>query len=107
MTTSDSEHIYAAVRDRYAKAARATSNSTCCRPSGTATGLVGPTLYEEDDTDALPTDALAASLGCGNPTVLADLRSGRSFSTSAQAEGSTCCCRHAGSARPAWHMGWT
>ena len=76
MTTSDSEHIYAAVRDRYAKAARATSNSTCCRPSGTATGLVGPTLYEEDDTDALPTDALAASLGCGNPTVLADLRSG-------------------------------
>ena len=76
MTTSDSERIHAAVRDRYAKAACAASNSTCCGSSGTATGPVGSTLYDEGDTGALPTDALAASLGCGNPTVLADLRPG-------------------------------
>jgi len=37
MTTSDSEHIYAAVRDRYAGAALAASNA-CCGPSGAAAG---------------------------------------------------------------------
>jgi len=76
MTTSDSEHIYAAVRDRYASAALAASNSACCGPSGAAAGVVSRTLYEEDETDALPADAVTASLGCGNPTMLANLQPG-------------------------------
>jgi len=76
MSTSESDHIHAAVRDRYADAARAASDKTCDGPSGTASGLFGRTLYEEDDTETLPADALTASLGCGNPTMLADLQLG-------------------------------
>ena len=76
MTTSDSEQIYAAVRDRYASAARAATKSTCCGPSDITTGVVTSNLYEKDETDALPSDAVTASLGCGNPTMLADLKPG-------------------------------
>ena len=76
MTTSESDHIHAAVRDRYAQAARAAAESSCCGPSGTASGLFGRTLYETSDTEVLPSDALTASLGCGNPTMLADLQPG-------------------------------
>ena len=76
MTTNDSEQIYAAVRDRYADAARAASNCSCCGPSDTATEFAGRRLYEADEIDALPSDAVAASLGCGNPTMLADLQPG-------------------------------
>ncbi|MGD0873551.1 MAG: arsenite methyltransferase [Acidimicrobiales bacterium] len=76
MTTGDSEQIYAAVRDRYASAARATTSIACCGQAGTPTGVVSRALYEKDETDALPSDAVAASLGCGNPTMLADLQPG-------------------------------
>ncbi len=76
MTTNDSERIYAAVRDRYASAARAATNSTCCGPGCTPTGAVSSALYEKGETDVLPSDAVTASLGCGNPTMLADLQPG-------------------------------
>jgi SAM-dependent methyltransferase len=76
MTTGDSEPIYAAVRDRYASAARATTSCACCGPGGVPTGAVSSALYEKDETDVLPADAVAASLGCGNPTMLADLQPG-------------------------------
>jgi len=76
MTTNDSQQIYAAVRDRYANAARAASNCSCCGPGDTATEFAGRRLYEADEIDALPSDAVAASLGCGNPTLLADLLPG-------------------------------
>ena len=33
-------------------------------------------LYTDRETDGLPAEALAASLGCGNPTALAELRPG-------------------------------
>ena len=76
MTTSDSEQTYEAVRDRYATAARVASNKPCCGPSDTTSGVVCSNLYEKDETDALPADAVTASLGCGNPTILADLQPG-------------------------------
>ncbi len=76
MTTNDPQQIYAAVRDRYANAARVASNCSCCGPSDTATEFAGRKLYEADEIDALPSDAVAASLGCGNPTLLADLQPG-------------------------------
>jgi len=65
--------IRAAVREHYAKAARA---AECCGSTGSADDLIGRTLYGEDAAEALPEGALAASLGCGNPTLLADLRPG-------------------------------
>ncbi len=76
MTTGDSEQIYAAVRDRYAGAARAATSSACCGRGGTTSGVVTSNLYEKDETDVLPSDAVTASLGCGNPTMLADLKPG-------------------------------
>ncbi|MEU0433225.1 arsenite methyltransferase [Streptomyces sp. NPDC006290] len=36
----------------------------------------GSTLYASDERDALPAEAVAASLGCGNPTAVADLHEG-------------------------------
>jgi len=76
MTTSESDQIHSAVRDRYAEAARAATDESSNGPSGTASGLFGSTLYEDSDTEVLPIDALTASLGCGNPTMLADLQPG-------------------------------
>ncbi len=72
MTTKDAGEIRSAVKERYAAAARAV-DASCC---GTAEGLIGSTLYEEDDAKSLPDAAVAASLGCGNPTLLADLHPG-------------------------------
>ncbi len=73
MTEHDIE-IRTAVREHYAKAARAAES--CCGSTGSADDLIGRTLYGEDAAEALPEGALAASLGCGNPTLLADLRPG-------------------------------
>ena len=66
--------IRSAVRDHYAKAAQAAE--TCCGPTGSAESLIGRTLYDEEEAEALPEGALAASLGCGNPSLLAELRPG-------------------------------
>ena len=75
MAESGTEKVRTAVREHYAEAAR-TVGASCCGPTGTTAGLIGRTLYRQDDADALPDAALAASLGCGNPTLLAELHPG-------------------------------
>lgn len=75
MTTKETEHVHSAVRQRYARAATE-AQASCCGAEGSAEGLIGRTLYEETDSEQLPEAALAASLGCGNPTLLADLAPG-------------------------------
>ena len=69
------EEVRTAVREHYAEAARAV-DASCCGPTGTTTGLIGRTLYGDEDAEVLPDAALAASLGCGNPTLLAELHPG-------------------------------
>ncbi|MHB1582956.1 MAG: arsenite methyltransferase [Acidimicrobiales bacterium] len=69
-----SNEIRTAVREHYTKAARAAES--CGGSTGSTDDLIGRTLYGEDAVEALPEGALAASLGCGNPTLLADLRPG-------------------------------
>ncbi|MEU8591830.1 arsenite methyltransferase [Streptomyces sp. NPDC048664] len=67
------------VRRRYAAAAvKVTEGTTaCCEPEPVEIdGNFGSTLYTTDERDTLPAEALAASLGCGNPTAGADLREG-------------------------------
>ena len=59
------------------------------------------------DAAGLPEGAVRASLGCGNPVAVADLRPGRRCWTWAAAAASTCCCRLAGSARPGRRTAWT
>uniref|UniRef100_A0AAU2V6C3 Arsenite methyltransferase n=1 Tax=Streptomyces sp. NBC_00003 TaxID=2903608 RepID=A0AAU2V6C3_9ACTN len=67
------------VRRRYAAAAVQVTEggSTCCGPQAIEIDdNFGSTLYAADDREALPVEAVAASLGCGNPTAVADLREG-------------------------------
>lgn len=74
--TTEREAIHQAVRDRYAGAATAATDPSCCGNAGSAPGLIGSTLYDAHEREQLPTAALSASLGCGNPTMLADLAPG-------------------------------
>ncbi len=57
------------VRERYAAAARSAGSGSCCSDS------VSANLYGDEAAD-LPETAVLASLGCGNPTALAELREG-------------------------------
>ncbi len=87
--TADPEQIREAVRTRYAAAARAitdtNSQSSCCasRAPGqsccggpSTTDIITSDLYSIDEVGQLPTAAVLASLGCGNPTALAELKPG-------------------------------
>jgi arsenite methyltransferase len=66
------------VKSRYAEAANqvASGGSPCCGGSGNARDPITGNLYDESQISALPEEALKASLGCGNPTALAELRPG-------------------------------
>ena len=79
--TSDEapELLRRAVREKYGLAAREASErgTACCGPSSDgARDPITANLYEEEDAAYLPDGALSASLGCGNPTALAQLREG-------------------------------
>jgi arsenite methyltransferase len=63
-----------AVREKYGQAARRVGEGCCGTSVGT--GPISANLYSDADTDALPEAAVAASLGCGNPTALAELKPG-------------------------------
>jgi arsenite methyltransferase len=70
----DPAMIRDAVRDRYATAAREAASeqpASCCGPD-----VFGSGLYDTGDRDDLPETAVLASLGCGNPTAIADLHEG-------------------------------
>ena len=83
METKDVEEIRTAVRDRYGKAATAAGNSrdAAARPAEDSgddeVATFGASLYDSGDLAALPSSAVSASLGCGNPTALAELRPGQ------------------------------
>jgi arsenite methyltransferase len=63
-----------AVREKYGHAARRVGEGCC----GTSVGTdpISSNLYSDQETGALPEAAVAASLGCGNPTALAELKPG-------------------------------
>ena len=67
------------VRSRYAAAATAVAagGGGCCGPGQVEVdGSFGAGLYGADEREGLPVQAVAASLGCGNPTAVAELREG-------------------------------
>jgi ubiquinone/menaquinone biosynthesis C-methylase UbiE len=96
--TSDPDALREAVRARYAAAATAVTQPTptraddaipvletgCCGPSPAATSCCGTPdksvvtrdLYAVNEVAELPSAAVLASLGCGNPSALAELRPG-------------------------------
>ena len=83
---TDAETLRTEVRDRYAEAATSVGGG-CCTPSDAVSSCCAPTgpqlveffgagLYGESDRAGLPVQAVQASLGCGNPLLVADLREG-------------------------------
>jgi SAM-dependent methyltransferase len=68
------------VKEKYGHAAlRVSSGGSSCCGSASSRGACDPitsNLYESGETSALPAEAVAASLGCGNPTALAELAPG-------------------------------
>jgi arsenite methyltransferase len=66
------------VRENYARAARRVSNEGggCCGTAPACGDPITSNLYADSEKAALPAQAVAASLGCGNPTTLAELRPG-------------------------------
>jgi SAM-dependent methyltransferase len=77
-----------AVRDKYGEIAQrvaAGSAASCCAPGGSSACCGSTTdawdpitsnLYDEGEKAGVPAEALLASLGCGNPTALAQLHEG-------------------------------
>ena len=79
MTTAD--ELRDEVRRRYAESARAVSDGTagCGCGSGSCCSdgaKFGEVLYDTEQRGELPDAAVLASLGCGNPTAVADLHEG-------------------------------
>ena len=96
--TSSDQDIREHVRDRYAAAALAVVSgsaasccgasdgpqASCCGPSDALSAIsdaeegdtFGAALYTPGETDGLPEDAVLASLGCGNPLAVAEIREG-------------------------------
>ncbi|NET37420.1 MAG: arsenite methyltransferase [Cyanothece sp. SIO1E1] len=70
--------IHQQVRTEYAKAAdqAASGQKSSCGKAETLSTAFGATLYDQNDLAGLPTEAAQASLGCGNPTALANLQPG-------------------------------
>src|SRR5580700_989445 len=69
------------VKEKYGQAALrvSTGGSSCCGASAALDGCCDPitsNLYEAEQTGQLPQEAVLASLGCGNPTALAQLNPG-------------------------------
>ena len=64
------------VRKRYASAALSVSDSCCSGDSCDDQAGFGSRLYTKDELSEIPTEAGLASLGCGNPTMVAELAPG-------------------------------
>ena len=81
-------NIKETVKEKYGEAARRVTEGTglpadCCSQTSCCTGAAAPScdpitsnLYADEQTKELPEAAVKASLGCGNPTALAQLNPG-------------------------------
>jgi SAM-dependent methyltransferase len=82
MSTETAESLREQVRRRYAEAARTAEggggcgcgSGSCCE--GGEAGDFGEALYSAEQRGELPDVAVLASLGCGNPTAVAELHDG-------------------------------
>src|ERR1700683_1802075 len=76
----ESMEIKEMVKEKYGQAALrvTTGGSSCCGASARLDGCcsvdpITSNLYDADQTGQIPEEAVLASLGCGNPTALAQL----------------------------------
>ena len=67
------------VQEKYGAAARQvrqSSQAACCNPAFTCCDPITGNLYDDAEKSGLPEGAVLASLGCGNPTALIELKPG-------------------------------
>jgi arsenite methyltransferase len=73
-------NIKETVKEKYGQAAlRARSGGSACCGTSPSSGCADPitsNLYDDSQTKGIPQEAVLASLGCGNPTALAQLNHG-------------------------------
>ncbi len=62
--------------DQCCTPAAAEANASCCGGGGAVDAAFGSALYGAGEQGELPAGAVAASLGCGNPLAVAELRAG-------------------------------
>jgi arsenite methyltransferase len=83
--TTTADELREEVRRRYAESARAVvdgsggcgcGSGSCCADGEGDAARFGDALYQAEQLGELPDAATLASLGCGNPTAVADLRAG-------------------------------
>ncbi len=72
--SSSADDVKQAVKQHYGQRALGVLASGCCGGSGC--DAITADLYEPTETRGIPETAVRASLGCGNPTALAELRAG-------------------------------
>ena len=74
----NSQEVKDFVKAEYGQAALQAKRggSSCCGSVSERAAPITSNLYEVTETEALPAEAVLASLGCGNPTALAELKSG-------------------------------
>jgi hypothetical protein len=88
------KNIQEAVKEKYGAAAKqvAAGKTACCGGGAELSGCDPVTrgLYNATEQGALPAEAVAASLGCGNPTALARLQPGEIVLDLGSGGGSTC-----------------
>ena len=63
-----------AIKEKYGRAATGARAGSCC--GGSCADPITSDLYSASETAALPSEAVQASLGCGNPTAMLDLKAG-------------------------------
>ena len=82
MSATELSDIKEVVKQKYGEAAlRVTSGGSSCCGAAPGTGCADPittNLYDAAQIGQLPEEAVLASLGCGNPTALAELKPGES-----------------------------
>jgi len=76
----ESAGVQEQVKQKYGNVARAVAGSgdaqACCDPGLRCCDPITANLYSSDEKGLIPEKAVRASLGCGNPTALIDLRPG-------------------------------
>jgi len=73
-------NVQESIQEKYGKHAAAIqkgSREGCCGPSCGCSDPITANLYSDGEIASLPADAVAASLGCGNPTALLELEPGQ------------------------------
>ena len=80
MSTPSPTSVKEIVQEKYGAAARSAArgerDARCCSSDGSGCDPITSNLYDASQLGTLPIEAVVASLGCGNPTALAELKPG-------------------------------